>query len=56
MVNIERNTKIFKNTVIKFDEVFLRLLEMADPIDDPLPRNLQITSLIMFRKIIEREN
>jgi len=38
---IEKNTKkTFKNTVIKFDEIFKRLLEMADPVDDPLPQNL----------------
>jgi hypothetical protein len=57
LVNIEKHTqRTFKNTVIKFDEIFLRLLEMSDPVDDPLPPQLQKTSLVLFRKIVEREN
>lgn len=57
LVSIEKHTqKTFKSTVIKFDEIFQRLLEMADPVDDPLPPQLQKTSLILFRKIVEREN
>ena len=45
----------FKTASIKFEEIFRKLVDMADPVGDPLAPPLQKVILNVFRKMIERE-
>jgi hypothetical protein len=37
IINIEKNSlQAFKTISIKFDDIFLKLVDMADPVGDPL--------------------
>jgi hypothetical protein len=57
LMNVQKSTlKAFKTTGIKFEEIFKKLVDMADPVDDPLSPDLQKVIMLVFRKMVEREN